>query len=75
MHPGALLAGLREHLAQRGPEPQRAADLTADENLVAIWRSRQRMRFQNYRAKFTVLDIGTVPRLDHRRARRPALVG
>jgi hypothetical protein len=40
-----------------------AADLTADEDLVAVWRSRHGKRFQNYRAKFTVLDIGRVPRI------------
>jgi Restriction endonuclease AspBHI N-terminal len=34
-----------------------APELTADEDLVAVWRSQAGMRFQNYRAKFTVLDI------------------
>ena len=34
--------------------------LTMD--LVAIWRSRQGMRFQNYRATYTVLDIAKVDR-------------
>ena len=33
-----------------------------DEHLVAIWRSRGGLRYQNYRATFTVLDAATVPR-------------
>jgi hypothetical protein len=39
----------------------------ADEQLVAIWRSRAGERFQNYRATFTVLDESVVPRtwIDH----------
>ncbi|MFE2704529.1 MULTISPECIES: restriction endonuclease [Streptomyces] len=36
--------------------------LTADEELVAIWRSTSRRRFQNYRARFTVLDQACIPR-------------
>lgn len=36
--------------------------LNPDEELVAIWRSKNGLRFQNYRAKFTVLDVSTVPR-------------
>ena len=41
-----------------------ASGLSADEDLVAIWRTKgdENARFQNYRAKFTVLDVGTVPR-------------
>ncbi|HZX02252.1 restriction endonuclease [Kribbella sp.] len=39
-----------------------AASLTSDEDLVAIWRSTRGQRFQNYRAQFTVLDVGRVPR-------------
>ena len=39
-----------------------AADLAADEDLVAVWRERDRKRFQNYRAQFTVLYIATAPR-------------
>ena len=30
------------------------------DDLVAIWRSKKGERFQNYRAKFTILDTGTV---------------
>lgn len=33
-----------------------------DEHLVAIWRSRAGERFQNYRALFTVLNAGSLPR-------------
>lgn len=36
--------------------------LTASEDLVAIWRSREGQRFQNYRAFFTILDVGVIPR-------------
>lgn len=36
--------------------------LTAEEELVAIWRTTRDRRFQNYRSHFTVLDIPTVPR-------------
>lgn len=36
--------------------------LNPDEELVAIWRSRNGLRFQNYRAVFTVLDVNTVSR-------------
>jgi hypothetical protein len=46
----------------RGVLAPGAPDLGADEDLVAVRRSRQGKRFQNYRAKFTVLDIGTAPR-------------
>jgi hypothetical protein len=30
------------------------------DDLVAIWRSKKGARFQNYRAKFTILNVGTV---------------
>lgn len=36
--------------------------LPPDEQLVAVWRNRAGDRFQNYRAIFTVLDVGTVTR-------------
>ncbi|WP_208026059.1 restriction endonuclease [Amycolatopsis acidicola] len=36
--------------------------LTPDDELQAIWRTTGRERFQNYRARFTVLDCATVPR-------------
>jgi hypothetical protein len=40
-----------------------AETLGADDDLNAIWRSKQGFRFQNYRAKFTVLDVDAVPRV------------
>ncbi|MEU8227670.1 restriction endonuclease [Kribbella sp. NPDC048915] len=39
-----------------------AASLTSDDDLVAVWRSTGGHRFQNYRARFTVLDAGHIPR-------------
>lgn len=38
------------------------ADLEASEELVAIWRSSAGSRFQNYRARFTVLDTEVIRR-------------
>ncbi|MEQ1908064.1 MAG: restriction endonuclease [Vicinamibacterales bacterium] len=38
------------------------SDLRASEDLVAIWRTSQGKRFQNYRARFTVLDVPVVSR-------------
>jgi hypothetical protein len=37
--------------------------ISGEEDLVAVWRTTKGQRFQNYRARFTVLDTGTVPRL------------
>ncbi|MBX5128507.1 restriction endonuclease [Rhizobium lentis] len=50
-----------------------ASDLDASEELVAIWRSTKGQRFQNYRARFTVLDAARMPRawVDSIIARRP----
>lgn len=39
-----------------------AAHLDAADDLVAIWKSVEGQRFQNYRAVFTILDIDVVPR-------------
>ncbi|MGF7054769.1 hypothetical protein GGC47_003973 [Bosea sp. OAE752] len=39
-----------------------ASDLDASEELVAIWRTAKGERFQNYRARFTVLDAAGVSR-------------
>lgn len=39
-----------------------AADLDASEDLVAIWRTSNGSRFQNYRARFTILDAASVSR-------------
>ena len=36
--------------------------LTGFTDLVAVWKSSEGQRFQNYRATFTVLDAGTIPR-------------
>jgi hypothetical protein len=38
------------------------ADLFAAEDLVAIWRTAAGRRFQNYRARFTILDVPVVRR-------------
>lgn len=37
-------------------------DLRATEDLVAVWKVAEGRRFQNYRARFTVLDAGEVSR-------------
>jgi len=37
-----------------------AEGLTSNDDLVAVWRQRQSRRFQNYRAKFTILDAGRI---------------
>ena len=55
-------AGRGRDVLFRGVLAPGAAGLAADEDLVAIWRSRGGMRFQNYRATFTVLDIAKVAR-------------
>lgn len=39
-----------------------ASDLTLSEDLVAIWRTAGGRRFQNYRARFTVLDAPVIHR-------------
>lgn len=39
-----------------------ASDLDASEELVAIWRNAKGQRFQNYRARFTVLDAARISR-------------
>ena len=39
-----------------------ASDLDSSEELVAIWRSAGGQRFQNYRARFTVLDAPVISR-------------
>jgi hypothetical protein len=36
--------------------------LTPDDELQAIWRTTRGMRFQNYRARFTVLDVAKISR-------------
>jgi hypothetical protein len=39
-----------------------ASDLSLSEDLVAIWRVKDGKRFQNYRARFTVLNVPVVER-------------
>jgi hypothetical protein len=39
-----------------------SADLDFSEDLVAVWRTKNGLRFQNYRATFTILDVAKVPR-------------
>jgi AspBHI-like restriction endonuclease len=39
-----------------------ARDVQPADDLVAIWRTSNGQRFQNYRATFTILDVATVPR-------------
>jgi hypothetical protein len=36
-------------------------NLDSSSDLVAVWRQRGEMRFQNYQAKFTILDVGEIP--------------
>lgn len=38
------------------------ADLRASEDLVAVWKTASGSRFQNYRARFTVLDVPVISR-------------
>lgn len=39
-----------------------ASDLDSSEELVAIWRTVEGKRFQNYRARFTILDASVISR-------------
>jgi hypothetical protein len=39
-----------------------ASELTLAEDLVAVWRTKSGRRFQNYRARFTILDAPVVSR-------------
>jgi hypothetical protein len=39
-----------------------AQDVQPIDDLVAIWRTSDGQRFQNYRATFTILDVATLPR-------------
>jgi hypothetical protein len=49
-------------VAFRGLLAPGAAGLSSDDELAAIWRSTGGRRFQNYRARFTVLDVPHIPR-------------
>ena len=55
-------AGPGRDIRFRGVLAPGAPELTADEDLVAVWRSQHGLRFQNYRAQFTILDIATATR-------------
>ena len=55
-------AGPGRDIVFRGVLAPRAPELTADEDLIAVWRSQRGLRFQNYRAQFTILDIAAATR-------------
>ncbi len=55
-------AGSGRDIVFRGVLAPGAPELTADEDLVAVWRSQHGRRFQNYRTQFTILDIATATR-------------
>jgi hypothetical protein len=38
-------------------------DIENFDDLVAVWRSSEGLRFQNYRARFTILDVSEVSRV------------
>jgi hypothetical protein len=46
----------------RGLAVPGAREVTANDDLVAIWRTVDGQRFQNYRAIFTILDVPTIER-------------
>jgi hypothetical protein len=56
------IAGRGRAVRFRGLLVPGAATLSADDDLQAIWRSTRGHRFQNYRARFTVLDVPVVTR-------------
>ncbi|MFZ2258429.1 MAG: hypothetical protein WAV55_09915 [Clostridiaceae bacterium] len=37
--------------------------LSKDEQLIALWRTKNQVRFQNYKAIFTILDVGKIDKL------------
>lgn len=55
-------AGSGRDVVFRGLLAPGSPRLTAEEELVAIWRTTRDRRFQNYRSHFTVLDVPVVPR-------------
>ena len=55
-------AGVSRDVSCLGLAVPGASDLDASEELVAIWRSIRGERFQNYRARFTVLDAARMSR-------------
>ena len=54
--------GVRRDVKFLGLAVPGTTDLRASEDLVAIWKSVGGARFQNYRARFTVLNTGTITR-------------
>jgi hypothetical protein len=55
-------AGIARDVRFLGLAVPGASDLDASEELVAIWRNVKGERFQNYRARFTVLDAARISR-------------
>jgi hypothetical protein len=55
-------AGEYRDVLFRGLAVPGAPGLSAVEDLVAVWKSRDGRRFQNYRAQFTILDVPIVSR-------------
>ena len=55
-------AGIARDVRFLGLAVPGASDLDASEELVAIWRTAKGERFQNYRARFTVLDAARISR-------------
>jgi Restriction endonuclease AspBHI N-terminal len=54
--------GTRRDVRFRGLLVPGSDRLSGEEDLVAVWRTTSGMRFQNYRAQFTVLDAPSVTR-------------
>lgn len=54
--------GVGRQVTFRGLLAPGSPRLSSEEELVAIWRTTQEHRFQNYRAHFTVLSVDEVPR-------------
>jgi hypothetical protein len=54
--------GTRRDVRFRGLLVPGSDRLSGEEDLVAVWRTTRGQRFQNYRARFTVLSTPTVPR-------------
>ena len=55
-------AGPGRDVRFRGLLAPGASRLSAQEDLIAVWRTTRSQRFQNYRATFTVLDVSRVSR-------------
>ncbi|MFI6325536.1 restriction endonuclease [Nonomuraea sp. NPDC050556] len=55
-------AAMGRNVRFRGLLAPGGAVLTSDDELQAIWRSTRGVRFQNYRSRFTVLDVPKISR-------------